>query len=113
MSVDLRSVPVPSETDIQQRRRRRAHWLRLARNGMSQAGAAEMVGLSPKSASTISDWENAVADPSLLQLERLAGIYGVPLSLFTDPPETDEERLARIRRLAGEQEQRDSEEGEG
>ena len=31
---------------------------------------------------------------------RLAAYYGVPLSLFTEPPETDEERVATYRQLA-------------
>lgn len=87
---------MPTDEQLELRRRRRAWWLKIARKGMSQAGVAEAVGLSEKSASTISDWERGVSDPSLRQLELLAGLYGVPVSLFVDPPKTDEERLAEL-----------------
>lgn len=89
---------MPTDEELEQRRRRRAWWLRVAREqrGQSQAGVADAVGLSKKSASTVGDWERNVSEPSLRQLEMLAVIYGVPLNLFIDPPETDEERFQRL-----------------
>lgn len=86
---------MPSEQEIAQRRRRRAWWLRVAREsrGLSQSGVAEALGLSRKSASTVGDWERQVSDPSLRQLEQLAALYSTPIALFMDPPETDEERF--------------------
>lgn len=98
MSGYLRLVQMPTEQDLEQRRRRRAWWLRVAREsrGLSQSGVAEALGLSRKSASTVGDWERQVSDPSLRQLEQLAALYGVPVSLFMDPPMTDEERLAEL-----------------
>lgn len=110
---------MPTEQDLAQRRRRRAWWLRVAREsrGLSQSGVAEALGLSRKSASTVGDWERQVSDPSLRQLEQLAALYGVPLSLFMDPPQTDEERLDELAAAAIAAEQRDwesqSERGRG
>lgn len=84
-------------------------WLRMAREraGKSQGGAAEFLGFSKKSKSSISDYENGVTVPSLPVLRRLAAWYGVPLSVFTDPQPTPEERLDEIVRLAGAEERED------
>lgn len=104
---------MPTPEDLDRRQRRRAWWLRVARRGMSQNGVAESIGLSKRSGSTIGDWERGTSEPSLRQLEQLSTLYGVPLSLFTDPPPTDDERLDEIVRLAGSAERADWErEGE-
>jgi transcriptional regulator with XRE-family HTH domain len=106
---------MPTDEELEQRRRRRAYWMRRAREsrGLGQAGVAELLKMSPRSASTVGDWERLVSDPSLRQLEMMAAIYGVPLSLFVDPPETDEERLVALARAAIELERQDSEAEEG
>lgn len=78
--------------------KRLGFWLRMAREraGKSQAGAAEYLGFSTKSKSTISDYENGVTVPSLRVLRRLASWYAVPLQVFTNPEPTFEERLDAI-----------------
>ena len=95
--------------------KRLGFWLRMAREraGKSQGGAAEFLGFSPRSKSSISDYENGVTVPSLPVLRRLAGWYGVPLATFTDPMATPEERLDEIVQLAAAEERADYEsEGE-
>jgi transcriptional regulator with XRE-family HTH domain len=89
---------MPTDEELERRRQRRAWWLRVAREqrGLSQAGVADSVGLSKKSASTVGDWERNVSEPSLRQLELLAVVYDVPISLFIEPPETDEERFQQL-----------------
>jgi transcriptional regulator with XRE-family HTH domain len=67
---------------------------------MNQSGVAKAIGLSENSGSTIGDWEREISEPSVRQFELLAALYGVPVSLFIDPPPTDEERLDEIARLA-------------
>lgn len=98
MSARLRLVRMPTDEELERRRQRRAWWLRVAREqrGFSQAGVADSVKLSKKSASTVGDWERGVSEPSLRQLEMLAVIYEVPITLFIDPPETDEERFRQL-----------------
>jgi transcriptional regulator with XRE-family HTH domain len=93
---------VTSEREYELRSRRRSWWLLVARRvrGLSQAGVAQALGLSAKSASTIGDWERGVSEPSLRQLAMLAGLYDSPLDLFTEPPKTDEERF--LERAGGE-----------
>lgn len=93
---------------------RQGFWLRAAREraGKSQKGAAEQLGLSGNSKSSISDYENGVTPASQITLRRLAKWYGVPVSLLTEPAETPEERIVAIVHLAGEQERRDSVEGQ-
>ena len=95
--------------------KRLGFWLRMAREraGKSQGGAAEFLGFSAKSKSSISDYENGVTVPALPVLRRLAEWYGVPLGVFTDPQPTPEERLDEIVRIAGAAERRDWAEGEG
>jgi transcriptional regulator with XRE-family HTH domain len=91
-----------SEESYEQRRRRRAWWLYVARRvaGLSQSGVAKAVGLSVNSASTVGDWERGVTEPSLKQLGQLAALYGAPLTLFVEPPLTDEERFADLAHVA-------------
>lgn len=101
--LSLGSVAVArSEAEYDLRRRRRAWWLYVARRvtGLSQQGVAQAVGLSAKSASTVGDWERGVSEPSLKQLGMLAALYNAPLTLFVEPPETDEERFAELARVA-------------
>lgn len=105
-----------NEDQFEQRARRIGWWLRVAREsrGLKLAGVATGIGLSANSASTISAWEEGSRQPSLRQLAQLAVLYDVPFSLFTEPPETDEERLERYRALAVaaiELEQQDWEQG--
>lgn len=90
-------------------------WLRMAREraGKSQKGAAEYLGFSANSKSSISDYENGVTVPSLPVLRRLAAWYGVPPATFTDPEPTPEERLDEIVRVAGAAEREDWAAGEG
>lgn len=85
--------------------KRLGFWLRMARerSGKSQAGAAKYLGLSEKSKSTVSDWENGRV-PALAYLRRLARWYGVPLEVFTHPELTPDERLDEIARFASDEE---------
>jgi transcriptional regulator with XRE-family HTH domain len=93
LSLRLLSATMAEEDEIYQRRQ--GFWLRMAREraGKSQAGAAEMIGLSPASKSSISDYENGVTAVPLRMLRRLAEYYAVPLSLFTEPPPTAYEEI--------------------
>lgn len=98
-----------AEADEAQYQRRQGFWLRMSREraGKSQQGAAEHLGLSTKSKSTISDYENGVTAVPLKSLRRLAAWYGVPLEVFTHPRPTIEEQLDEIVQLAAEQERED------
>ena len=89
-----------SATDEAQRR---GHWLKVAREraNLSQPAAAKLLGLSDKSASTLSAWEAGTREPSPSKLKAMAALYGVPLSLFYDPPASPAEQLDRMVRLAG------------
>lgn len=74
---------------------RRGYWLRRARQkaGVTLSDAAITAGLSATSGSTVSLWESGQRAIKVVQLTRLARRYGVPVSLFTDPAMTDDERL--------------------
>lgn len=87
---------LPSEDELRDRQRRTGWWLLVARlaAGKTQSDAANAAGLT--AASSYGDFERAVTLPSLRQLALLAAFFGVPLSLFADPPETDEERLESL-----------------
>lgn len=87
-----------TEDELAKERRRRGHWMRLARlnANLNQNDVAERLGMSPTSGSTIVAWEKGRRDPKASQLTQLARIYGVKRSLFSDPPLTDEERLAEF-----------------
>lgn len=106
-----------TEGDDDLRQRRRAWWLYVARRvtGLSQAGVAQAVGLSPKSASTVGDWERGASVPSLKQLGQLAALYNAPLTLFVEPPATDEETFADLANVAIDLEREDweSEQAQG
>jgi transcriptional regulator with XRE-family HTH domain len=132
LAPNLRLVAMPTDADLAQIRARRAYWLRAARANDPRrptlAAAAKVAGLKEGSGSVVSLWErNATPEgPKDSQLRRLAAFYGLPFSLFSEPPETDEERLARMRQLAlaaveleqqdwdsGEAGHRDAEDGPG
>ena len=74
LSLRLLSGAMP---DDDQYARRLGFWLRMARerSGKSQQGAAEHLGFSTKSKSTISDYENGVTVPALRVLRKLAVWY--------------------------------------
>lgn len=82
-------------------RRRQGFWLRMAReaNGMSQKEAADVCGLKTKAG--VSDYENGITQVPQHRLRRLAGRYGWPLVIFTEPePTAFEQAEARMARLA-------------
>lgn len=83
---------LPTEQELQDKQRRIGWWLLVARlsAGKTQGDAGNVVGLV---ASSYGDFERAVTLPTLRQLAVLAAFLEVPLSLFADPPKTDEERL--------------------
>lgn len=97
---------MPTDIELARKRARLAWWLRVCfetdGRDLVLADIAEAAGLSRGSGSVVSLWHRneSVNPPKLEQLTRLAAFYGVPLTLFTEPPETDEERVARYRRLA-------------
>ena len=90
----LPSAAMTSDED--QEAIRRGYWLRRAREqaGVTQGDAAATAGLASRSASTVSLWERGLRPIKVHQMKRLALRYGVASSLFTDPPTTDNERLA-------------------
>lgn len=96
MGRTLRLVPVlPTEADHLRRQRRQSWWLLVARlaSGRTQADAAAALNLT---APSYGDYERGITAPSLRQLAILATLYEVPLSLFTEPPLTDEERIEEL-----------------
>jgi transcriptional regulator with XRE-family HTH domain len=101
LSLRLLSGAMPDDDELYAKRL--GFWLRMAREraGKSQAGAADHLGLSKNSKSTISDYENGVTVPAIKALRRLAAWYQVPLEVFTNPEPTVEERLDAIVREAG------------
>lgn len=104
-----------ADEDDQHFQRRQGWWLRMAREraGKSQAGAAEFLGLSKNSKSSISDYESGVTPVPQVFLRRLARWYGVPIRMFTEPQPTAEELLDDAVRLASDVERLDWESGEG
>lgn len=98
---------LPTEEDLALRRKRRAWWLSVARRarGRTQEDVAKYLSL--KAGSSIGDFERNVIEPSLKQVALFAALYEVPLSLFTDPPMTDEERFLELARAAEVLEQQD------
>jgi transcriptional regulator with XRE-family HTH domain len=97
---------MPTPEEMAERRARQAWWLRVVRMTdprkptLSQVAVA--AGLKPGSGSVVSLWErdDSKEGPKQSQLVRLAAYYEVPLALFTEPRETDEEYVSRLRRLA-------------
>lgn len=103
-----------TEDEIATIRRRRGYWLRLAREraDMDQNSVARELGMSPKSGTSVLAWEKGTRSPSIDQLQQLALIYGVPVSTFTEPQLTDEERLDQLVAGAGALEREDWEAGD-
>ena len=96
--------------DVGTYRRRRGHWLRVARQakGLTLKEVAQEMDYSLRSSSTIKLWEDGKRDPSDVQLRRVAAVLGVPVEVFTDPDETDEERLhARVQSIVAARARRD------
>lgn len=97
---------MPDDHELAAIRARQAWMLRMARltdpRRPTQADVAKAAGLGIGSGSVVSLWESnkSKGGPSLDQLRRVARFFGLPLTVFTEPPETDEERLANLRRLA-------------
>lgn len=87
---------LPTEEDHARRQRRQSWWLLVSRlsSGRTQADAAAALEFS--ASSSYGDFERGVTAPSLRQLAVLATLYEVPLALFTEPPQTDEERLEEL-----------------
>lgn len=102
----LRSVAMPTDHELTAERHRQAYWLRLARaydpRKPTLADVAQAAGLSANSGGMVSRWENdrTPEGPKPSRLKRVAAFYGLPVDLFSSPPETDEDRLADMRRLA-------------
>lgn len=92
-------MPIPSASVED---RRRGFWLRMAREraNLSQPAAAALLGLSDKSASTLSAWESGTREPSPSKLKAMAELYAVPVALFYAPPPTAIEQMDAI--VAGE-----------
>lgn len=90
----LPSAAMTAEEDLHAVRL--GYWLRRVRvqRGETLKSAAVAVGLAATSGSTVSFWERGLRPITVQQLRRLAHFYGVPDTLFTDPPMTDDERLA-------------------
>lgn len=78
--------------------RRRGFWMRMAREyaNLSQPAAAKLLGLSAKSASTLSAWESGTRDPKSNTLKAMATLYGVPMALFYEPPPTAQEQIEAL-----------------
>lgn len=97
---------MPTDHELSAERHRQAYWLRLARlydpRRPTLADVAKAAGLADKSGGMVSRWENdrTPEGPKQSRLKRVAAFYGLPVALFSEPPETDEDRLARMRRLA-------------
>jgi len=109
-SIQRLAFVVMATEDAAVYRRRRGHWLRVARNraGLTLKEVAHAMDYSLRSSSTIKLWEDGKRDPSDVQLRRLSGVLGIPVEVFTEPDETDEERLeAKIRSVIASQSRRD------
>lgn len=86
-----------SGIDEVRERKRRAHWLRLARVAadVKQPEAARYIGY--KAGTSITAMEKARKDPTAIEMQKLAELYGVPVSMFADPEPTDQERVESAR----------------
>lgn len=113
MPLRLLSVPMTGD-ELATIRRRRGYWLRLARERaeMDQNSVAHELGMSAKSGTSVLAWEKGTRSPLMDQLDKLARIYSVPVSTFSEPRPTDEEWLDQLVRDVGELEREDWEAGE-
>lgn len=93
----LAFAEMADDVDERTYRYRRGYWLRIARRraGLNLESVAKAMKYSSGSASTFSLWEDGKRDPSDVQLRQIAAVYDVPVEIFTDPDETDTERLER------------------
>lgn len=62
---------------------------------ITQAAAAKDLGLSAKSKSTLSAWEQGRYEPKASIVEKMARLYGVPLDVLMRPPVSAYEVLDR------------------
>lgn len=94
--VALASVPMTG-TDKVLERRRRGFWMRVARTvaDVNQSVAAEAIGL--KAGTSILAIEKGRRDVTATEMRILAELYGVPVSMFAVPAETDEDRVIECR----------------
>ena len=92
-------------------RRRRGYWIERARigQGMTLADLAARLGYRPTSTSTISRWEDGQRPVPSDKMATLAKELKLPPGWLVNPPETDDERLARAVREAEALEQQDAE----
>lgn len=90
-------VVVTTQDETSTYRRRRGHWLRVARirAGLTLKEVAAEMGYSQRSQTTIKMWEDGKRDLSDVQLRKLAGVLNVPIEVFNDLDPTDAERLER------------------
>lgn len=95
--------------------KRRGYWMRRARQnaGVNLDDAAVEAGLKATSGSSVTLWEQGKRPIKVVTMKRLARRYGVPVSLFTNPPMTDDERLAQAIADARELEREDWDEASG
>lgn len=82
-------------TDTVLENKRRGFWLRMSREraGISQSTAAEELGLSGQSKSTLSAWEAGTREPRPSMLTRMALLYGVPVERLANPAPTAYEQI--------------------
>lgn len=104
LSEYLRLLPMATDPDLEAKRR--GFWLKTAREraNLSQEAVAKELGLSGRSKSTMSAWENGTREPKLSYLNAMSRLYQVPVSIFVDPDkmasELLEERLSLLARAA-------------
>lgn len=86
-----------SGIDEVRERKRRAHWLRLARVAadVKQPEAARYIGY--KAGTSVLAMEKGRKDPTATEMQKLAELYGVPVSMFADPDPTDQEKVDHAR----------------
>jgi transcriptional regulator with XRE-family HTH domain len=87
-----------TEDELAVLRRRRGYWLELAREraNMDQNSVARELRMSPRSGTSVLAWEKGRRSPNMDQLEQLAKIYGLPVTVFTEPRRTDLEWLDEV-----------------
>lgn len=93
-----------SENDRDAVRKRRGHWMRIARErlGLSTDQVAKAVGYTgQKPGSIVTRWEKGERAVPSDRFELLARVLGLPPEWLTTPPVSDVERLeARLDELA-------------
>lgn len=86
-----------ADIDEVRARKRRAHWMLLARRAatVKQTDAAAYLGY--KAGTAITNMEKGRKDPTAIEMQKLAQLYGVPVGMFADPEPTDEEKVIQAR----------------